>query len=540
MTPPSRFGLPRSPLSPLATTQNNRANLLRNLAALADEPRRDRLDQALAAYDAALLIWTPEIAPFDFATTQNNRANLLHDLAALADEPHHDRLGEALHAAWSALVIFETMGHMSHTATARWTLQVIQQTCGADFEELWKSLDAGPCPHWLSDLPRPSIEEAVFAFINAQSPKDMEQLVGQFPRIATEEIEPIFARLMDEHTGNPRVMEQLSQRRALLRACREQGAAAVFAQLRTRLPDPDIQTQLIDPLFAFINARSLDDLERCVAQHPRLATEDVEPIFEQLLTQYADNTNATDDLQRKRSLLRACREQGAAAVFAQLRPGLPDPTPQAQLIDPLFAFINARSLDDLERCVAQHPRLATEEIEPIFVQLLEQHTDHPENVEQLTQRRALLRACREQGAVAVFGSLVFSRRLAEYQAVKQTAVEGKTATAEQWQQAATQGEALLDPRFAELPHINRQALHADLAGTYNMLGNAVEQHDQATALAAYERAIALQPEFAMWRRNRAGTLIKLGRLAEAAAGDRRRRGGLSRRPSGSRSWRLSL
>jgi hypothetical protein len=34
------------------------------------------------------------------------------------------------------------------------------------------------------------------------------------------------------------------------------------------------------------------------------------------------------------------------------------------------------------------------------------------------------------------------------------------------------------------------------------------------ALAAYERAVALQPDFAMWRRNQADTLIELGCLAE--------------------------
>jgi tetratricopeptide (TPR) repeat protein len=39
--------------------------------------------------------------------------------------------------------------------------------------------------------------------------------------------------------------------------------------------------------------------------------------------------------------------------------------------------------------------------------------------------------------------------------------------------------------------------------------------DLDATLTAFDRAIALQPETAMWRRNRAGTLIDLGRLDDA-------------------------
>ena len=43
------------------------------------------------------------------------------------------------------------------------------------------------------------------------------------------------------------------------------------------------------------------------------------------------------------------------------------------------------------------------------------------------------------------------------------------------------------------------------------------QGDKLAALGAYERAIALQSDFTMWQRNRAGTLIELGRLADPEA-----------------------
>jgi tetratricopeptide (TPR) repeat protein len=84
-----------------------------------------------------------------------------------------------------------------------------------------------------------------------------------------------------------------------------------------------------------------------------------------------------------------------------------------------------------------------------------------------------------------------------------------------WQRVVEAGEAVFMPPFTELP-IDWAALQADLANAYNTLGNAHDTaEDSEAALAAFDRAIALQPDFAMWHRNRAGTLIELGRLEEA-------------------------
>ena len=67
-------------------------------------------------------------------------------------------------------------------------------------------------------------------------------------------------------------------------------------------------------------------------------------------------------------------------------------------------------------------------------------------------------------------------------------------------------------------HESVQAVVESIASAYNTLGNAYDASgNKLAALAAYERACALQPDFAMWQRNRAGTLIELGRLDEAAA-----------------------
>jgi tetratricopeptide (TPR) repeat protein len=77
---------------------------------------------------------------------------------------------------------------------------------------------------------------------------------------------------------------------------------------------------------------------------------------------------------------------------------------------------------------------------------------------------------------------------------------------------------LLAPALAEAEGIDWDALRADVSNTLNNLGNALDDAgDKAGAIAAFERAIALQPDFAMWRRNRAGMLIELRRLDDAEA-----------------------
>ena len=60
-----------------ATTQNNLGNALRTLGER--ESGTARLEEAVAAYRAALEEWTRERVPLDWATTQNNLGNALSD-----------------------------------------------------------------------------------------------------------------------------------------------------------------------------------------------------------------------------------------------------------------------------------------------------------------------------------------------------------------------------------------------------------------------------------------------------------------------------
>jgi tetratricopeptide (TPR) repeat protein len=111
----------------------------------------------------------------------------------------------------------------------------------------------------------------------------------------------------------------------------------------------------------------------------------------------------------------------------------------------------------------------------------------------------------------------FQQALSQYLALRQQAAQDANNPAA-WQAAVHAGEALLGQEFAELEQVNWTELRAELANDYTSLCIAhEEQHALEASLAATERAIELAPENAMWRRNRTGTLIDLGRLDEAAA-----------------------
>ncbi len=97
------------------------------------------------------------------------------------------------------------------------------------------------------------------------------------------------------------------------------------------------------------------------------------------------------------------------------------------------------------------------------------------------------------------------------------AAEAAEHAVEAWQAATAAGEALLAPELADAPGVNWEALRANLASTYTSLSIALERGGALdTSLSATDRAMTLQPDYAMWRRNRTGTLIDLGQLDEAA------------------------
>ncbi|MGC9040163.1 MAG: hypothetical protein ACP5MJ_11750 [Roseiflexus sp.] len=152
-----RFRTPATAPLAYAVTQTNRGWLLQDLATLAGEDRAARLRAALAAYDEALRFWTPATAPLDYAMTQGNLLILYQTLANEPGEDRATRLLEALRAGWTAFHMFTALQHAEFQQRAMRQLRALRAACGADFDALWASLDAGPPPAWLSALEEPDL-----------------------------------------------------------------------------------------------------------------------------------------------------------------------------------------------------------------------------------------------------------------------------------------------------------------------------------------------------------------------------------------------
>ena len=111
----------------------------------------------------------------------------------------------------------------------------------------------------------------------------------------------------------------------------------------------------------------------------------------------------------------------------------------------------------------------------------------------------------------------WAQRLADYQSLLQAA-NTEQPEADAWRDIINLGEELLTGEADDLPGVNWSVLRQQVAGDYNTLGNALDNAgDAAGALTAFDRAVTLQPDFAMWRRNQASALLDLGRLDEAEA-----------------------
>ena len=242
--------------------------------------------------------------------------------------------------------------------------------------------------------------------------------------------------------------------------------------------------------------------------------------------------------QRTFQRIRAACGDDFAVLWAALDVGpLPDwldepsATDQEAAVAQAFQlFLQAQSPDQMEAILTATPALLEIDDEPLFDQLKNHYADNQEALSLFTTKQALLRACREQGTAETFATLRQAAEtmqdhaplltaLAQFQSAYQTAADDD-ADATAWQRATEAGAALL-----ALPHdeisalIGAEALpelQRMVAAAYNGWGYALgNDGDKEGALSAYDGAIALEPDFAMWRRNRTGTLIELQRLDAA-------------------------
>jgi tetratricopeptide (TPR) repeat protein len=103
-------------------TQNNLGNALGTLGER--ESGRARLEEAVAAYRAALEEWTRERVPLDWAGTQNNLGNALQTLGQR--ESGTARLKEAVAAYGAALEVFVAGGAGHYVGIATRNLRGVE------------------------------------------------------------------------------------------------------------------------------------------------------------------------------------------------------------------------------------------------------------------------------------------------------------------------------------------------------------------------------------------------------------------------------
>ena len=95
-------------------TQNNLGNAFLRLAQVGD--REANLRRAVAAYEQALVVYTPETAPFEYATTQNNLGTAYSDLESADDAA----------ASYSeAIAVARRVGARDTEARASWNLGLL-------------------------------------------------------------------------------------------------------------------------------------------------------------------------------------------------------------------------------------------------------------------------------------------------------------------------------------------------------------------------------------------------------------------------------
>jgi tetratricopeptide (TPR) repeat protein len=214
-----------------ATTQNNRAVLLSELASLPGEDRGGRLREALAAYDEALALRRD--VPLDYAQTQSNRANLLSELASLPGEDRGGRLREALAAAADAVRLFEAYQHVQYLEIARSVLAEVVVVMGVgEFVSAWHE-------HYpAAELPRLTPQELFSALAGQEGIRSngefsqRAQSDAQFKARADELIAFALSQGNDEETadGRPIVNDPMAVAlSAMLGAENDQSLAQVLA-----------------------------------------------------------------------------------------------------------------------------------------------------------------------------------------------------------------------------------------------------------------------------------------------------------------------
>jgi hypothetical protein len=261
--------------------------------------------------------------------------------------------------------------------------------------------------------------------------------------------------------------------------------------LRSLLPlflreDPEAAPRaLTRTLEEFIGARTWEESRRILEAHPELLTDEADALLGQWIAaaQARGDEEARRILEEHRVLLRRCREVGIEEAFAERRWG-------SELVQTLFAFIQAETWEESRRILEAHPELLTDEADAVLGQLVQVQEDQDAR-RFLEELRALLRRCREVGVEQAFAELSGPPIPPEFQADLRRAQEGK-ARYRQTGDLAVLNEAIAAyERILNHPAFS-QADERFRLWVWNDAGNAyIRRYWRTGSIADLDKALAL-------------------------------------------------
>ncbi len=476
----------------IARAQGSLGNALQRAATMPGEDRGARLREALAAYDQALRFYTPATVPLDYAGTQNNRANLLCELASVPGEDRGARLREAL-AAYDEALRFYTPATvpLNYATTQNNRANLLRELASVPGEDRGARLREALAAY----------DEALRFRTPATVPLDYAMTQNNRAALLHE-----LASVPGEDRG-ARLREALAVIWEAVQIFEAQQhvqylavARRILSQFRSDL-GPEFAT-----LWAELDAGPLPDWLTTAPDQPA-------PALPADLQARLAAAGVTDEASFQRALT---TDPELARAYQEYVAANPQLLIQS-LIGALLQVGDSQALLDFwQRLPAEleHPLIAAAE------QLLAQAEQAGDEnlIAALGPRLDGLRQIRDaQRARAVDPALQAFEAALKFYLDQVRAAEASESEVAAWQAAVAAGEALLAPELAETPGVNWEALRANLASSYTSLSIALENAgDLEASLAAGDRAIGLEPENAMWRHNRTGTLIDLGQLDEAA------------------------
>jgi protein-arginine kinase activator protein McsA len=531
-----RFYTPTSAPLDYAMTQNNRGAVLQDLATLAEEDRAARLRQALSAYDEALRFYTPTSAPLAYAMTQNNRAVLLSDLASVPGEDRGARLREAL-AAYDAALRYRTPETvlLDYAATQNNRAVLLSDLAsvpgedrGARLREALAAYDAALRIYTAETVP---LDYAATQNNRANLLSDLASVPGEDRGARLREALAAYDAALRIYTAEtvPLDYAATQNNRAnllsdLASVPGEDRGARLREALRCALTAVELYARLQHEQYYQVSRRTLQGVRAaCGDDFDTLwAALDVGPPPEWLIApEEGEALSLPPELQARLAAAGVTDEASFLAALAadpELRAAVEAAMAQQHqaLLDQLIQRLLAVSSG--EELLAFWRELPAELEEPLAAAAEEAARQAGQSgdvalAQALRERAAGLRAIR---AAADAAQSKIQQAWQHYiELVEAAEASGNDIAA--WRAAVEAGEALLAPEFADTLGVDWEVVRASLASSYTSLCIAYEEvGDLEASLAATNRAIALQPDEAMWRRNRVGTLIDLGRRAEAA------------------------